>query len=88
MCRAACRASTAFDPDAHAAADVEQQRELDRAVRLGAEIENRPRLPGFGDDEVRSAQIGHEAAFAVADHRTDRDDVDRRSGTSDGAPWA
>ena len=63
--------------DAHAAADIEKYRHLHRAVRLGAKIENRSRLPGFGDDEVGPTHVGHESAFAVLDHRTDRDDVDR-----------
>ena len=69
--------------DSHAAADVEEHRELDRPVGLCAEVENRPGLPGFGYDEILPLEIPNEAPFSIPDDGAHRHDVDRRSKCGD-----
>ena len=62
-CLAACCASTVLLPDPHAAARVEQQPELDRAVRFGPEIENLLVLARLRDHEVTLRKVADEPPF-------------------------
>ena len=65
-------------PEPHAAADVEQHRDLHWTVGLRAEIEDLPCFPAFRDDEVGLRQIADEPPLPVAHDRADRHEVDRR----------
>jgi hypothetical protein len=60
--------------DAHTAADVEQQRQLYRAVGLGAKIENRLLPSRLLHREVLLPEIANESSFAIANDRSHRDD--------------
>jgi hypothetical protein len=65
-------------PEPHAAADIEEERDLHRTVGLGAEIDDLPCFPAFCDDEVGLSQVADESPLPVAHDRAHRHEVDRR----------